>query len=161
MIQLGVDYFVAIFCRENHASVEKNDRRKEIAVRIRSKVAALASVAVAASWLIASAAPASAAGECGAGYVKAGDYQIGSLGSLEVYYNSAKGKNCAITRATKPRSGFKQVAIGLAGKVWSDVDEGTYTYYAGPVYVSARGQCIDVRGYIGKAVVMKRGVHCG
>ncbi|GAA3664065.1 spore-associated protein A [Nonomuraea antimicrobica] len=129
-------------------------------LRTRRKVAALASMVMVASWLIVSATPASAAGECGAGYRKVGNYKIGSVGALEVYYNSSNGKNCAITRASRPSSGYKQAAISVENQPWADYDEGNFKYYAGPVYVDARGKCIDVQGYIGRTYVLKETVHC-
>jgi hypothetical protein len=127
----------------------------------RNKFAVLAGAAMVSSCLFATATPASAAGECGSGYTQVDSYAIGSAGTLELYYNSSSGKNCAIARDSSPGSGYKAVYIGLENKPWADVDDGTFTYYAGPVYVSARGQCIDVRGDIGNTVTVKESVHCG
>lgn len=127
----------------------------------RNKLAVLASAAIVSAGLIATAAPANAAGECGAGYAHVDSYAIGSAGTLELYYSSSSGKNCAIARDRTPSSGFKAVYLSLANKPWADVDSGTFTYYAGPVYVSAAGKCIDVRGDIGSTVTVKESVHCG
>ena len=126
----------------------------------RSKLAVLAGATMVASSLFATATPASAAGECGSGYTRIDSYAIGSAGTLELYYNSGSGKNCAIARDSSPSYGYKAVYIGLADKPWADVDSGNFTYYAGPVYVSASHQCIDVRGDIGSTVTVKESVHC-
>ena len=126
----------------------------------RSKLAVLAGAAMASAWLIGTAAPASAAGECGSGYTHVDSYAIGSAGTLELYYNSGSGKNCAIARDSSPGNGYKAVYIGLADKPWADTDTGNFTYYAGPVYVSAAGRCIDLRGDIGSTVTVKQSVHC-
>jgi hypothetical protein len=113
------------------------------------------------SGLLATASPANAAGECGSGYSRIDSYPIGSVGTLELYYNSSSGKNCAIARATTPSYGYKAAYIGIANKPWAGVDAKSYTYFAGPVYVSAAGKCIDVRGDIGSKVAVKESVHCG
>lgn len=132
-------------------------------MRTRGKLATfLTGAALASTALVVGAAPASAAGECGAGYTKVGDYAIESQGRLEVYYSSSTGKNCAITRDSNPNSGFKAVHISVAGASgWADSDSGSFTYYAGPVYVSAPGKCIDVSVHIGTASTSKWSVHCG
>ena len=127
----------------------------------RSKLAFLAGAAMVSSWLFVTASPASAAGECGSGYTQVDSYAIGSAGTLELYYSSSSGKNCAIARDSSPGYGHKAVYIGLENKPWADVDSGNFTYYAGPVYVSAPGQCIDVRGDVGSTVTVKESVHCG
>lgn len=99
----------------------------------------------------ASAAP---LGSCGSGYSKVGSYPVtrsweGTAGHIDVYYSGASGKNCAITRPVSSLA-------GKAGNIWVCLDTNTardcdgttanYHYYAGPVYVPARGKCIDVRG---------------
>ncbi|MFI6457314.1 hypothetical protein ACIBF6_37880 [Streptosporangium amethystogenes] len=138
-------------------------------MRIRSKIATLASAALVSTWLVAGATPASAAGPCGGGYSRVGVYAIPAsgarTGTLEVYYNSSSGKNCALTYGYGSYAGRvnrKQVGISLAGKsAWAGVDNGMFKYYAGPVYVSARGKCISLRGQVATGVRNLNRVHCG
>ncbi|MER7665368.1 MULTISPECIES: hypothetical protein [unclassified Streptomyces] len=127
---------------------------------ITRRITAVATAATAISaGLLAMPQAASAApvGSCGSGYSKVGSYPVtraweGTAGRVDVYYSRAAGKNCAITR---PNASL----AGKAGHIWvcierasgapgrsCDGNSANYRYYAGPVYVSARGACIDVRG---------------
>ncbi|MET8381680.1 spore-associated protein A [Streptosporangium canum] len=138
-------------------------------MRTRSKIATLASAALVSTWLVAGAAPASAAGPCGGGYSRVGVYAIPAsgarTGTLEVYYSASSGKNCALTYGYGSYAGRvnqKQVGISLSGRsAWAGVDNGRFAHYAGPVYVSARGKCIDVRGQVAAGVRHLNRVHCG
>jgi hypothetical protein len=110
--------------------------------------------------------PYSASAICGSGYsvidkaVTEGKYYMYLL------YNSSNGKNCAVT--------LKQANLGtktltdvylLAENGTSDEDYGSYTYYAGPVYVSAASQCIEWGGFTtvsGSSYSYNSGwEHCG
>lgn len=82
-----------------------------------------------------------------------------AIGELDVYYDSSTGKNCAITQAGGPSWGIKkEMTVSLAichktGPSWNcdpgvNVDPGNYYYYAGPVSLGARGQCIMAEGGI-------------
>lgn len=141
-------------------------------LRLRSKLATLAGMALA---VTAPAAPAeAAAGACGSSYTLVGSYAIPQtgtrVGTLEVHYSSSTGKNCALAVGYGSTYGVKNtkaVYIGLAGPgvPWADSNSGSFAYYAGPVYVSAPGKCIAVQG-----VIFKGGsqytrhldrVHCG
>ncbi|SRR5579884_384239 len=80
------------------------------------------------------------------------------IGELDVYYDSSTGKNCAITQSGNQSWGVrKSMTVFLsicqqAGPGWgcnpSVFDSGNYSYYAGPVSLSARGQCIEATGSI-------------
>ncbi|WP_329089483.1 MULTISPECIES: hypothetical protein [unclassified Streptosporangium] len=138
-------------------------------MRTRSKIATLAGAAVLVStWLVSGATPASAAGPCGGGYNRVGVYPIPAggarTGTLEVYYNSSSGKNCALAYGYGRYAGSKnrkQVAISLSGKTsWADADNGLFVHYAGPVYVSARGKCISLRGQVASGVRQLYKAHC-
>jgi hypothetical protein len=101
--------------------------------------------------LVAGTAPASATGPCGSSYTRVGVYAIPSsgtrTGTLEVYYSSSTGKNCALAYGYGSYYGtktWKGVSISRADGSGEDVDGDYYEYYAGPVYISAPGQCIDV-----------------
>lgn len=100
------------------------------------------------------------------------------VGELDVYYDSASGRNCAkmnhagstwgkrlytevsVARC-RERSAVNQVCNATAG----GYDPGMYRYYAGPVSVPARGHCIVADGAIsigGKERWVYTGVsHCG
>ncbi|MCF6470383.1 spore-associated protein A [Nonomuraea sp. MG754425] len=145
-------------------------------MRIGNKSAALASaVALAACVASLTAAPAGAAvaaGPCGSGYKLVGTYDIskgGKQGTLEVRWNAGTGKNCALaygTGANYGRTAYKGVRIKVHGTSgWAGSDAGQYKYYAGPVYVTARGKCIsvagDIKGSQGIAFAFQQRVHCG
>ncbi|MEV6041602.1 spore-associated protein A [Nonomuraea sp. NPDC052116] len=134
-----------------------------------SKLAAvMGSVLIAGGLLTGLAAPASATGPCGSGYNRVGVYAIPEsgtrVGTLEVYYNSSSGKNCALTYGYGSTAGtttFKGVSIRLSGSYQGETEGGNYVYYAGPVYTSAPGKCIDVQGSVKNAKRWVGSVHCG
>ncbi|MFB6984610.1 hypothetical protein ACNPQN_32705 [Streptomyces sp. NPDC056297] len=126
---------------------------------INRRITAVATAVTALSaGLLATPSTASAAslGSCGSGYGKLGSYSVtrsgqGTAGHIDVYYSVASGKNCAITRPVSSLS-------GKAGHIWVCIEQtkgsvrdcdgvtSNYRYFAGPVYVSGRGQCINVSG---------------
>ncbi|MFC7647329.1 hypothetical protein ACFQX6_47540 [Streptosporangium lutulentum] len=138
-------------------------------MRSRGTLAILASTMMFSTWLVGGAAPASAAGPCGSGYNLVGSYPIpasgAKTGTINVYYNSGSGKNCAIAKGTGSNYGkknYKVVGISVSGAGrWTGYDSGLFSYYAGPVYVSARNKCIDVLGGVGSPQRVVRKVHCG
>ena len=83
-----------------------------------------------------------------------------TLGELDVYYNGSTGYNCAYTKSGGPTWGVsKRMEVWLFSCAETtpgnfcthkslDFDLGQYSYYAGPVYVSARGHCIQAMGGI-------------
>ncbi|MEU6724063.1 hypothetical protein ABZ917_10160 [Nonomuraea wenchangensis] len=140
-------------------------------MRTRKLATLLTGAALAASTtLVAGAAPAAAAGPCGSSYTRVGVYPIKRgdgtrTGTLEVHYSSSTGKNCALTYgygAYANTPSWKSVVISRGDGSGEDSNSGTFTYYAGPVYVSAPGQCIDVQGTVPDWVTLKlNNVHCG
>lgn len=106
-------------------------------------------------------------------------YGSSTYGYLDVYYNSATGKNCAMTRATGAAYGnasyidvylarCTQSSPGSTCTVDSSVaDPGPFHYYAGPVSLSAANRCIFADGFIiynGKAAYARTypaASHCG
>ncbi|MCO6010098.1 spore-associated protein A [Actinoallomurus purpureus] len=136
---------------------------------MRRRIAVAATVALASSWAVGAAAPAYATGPCGSGYTRIDVYDISTKsgvkkGSLELYYSSASGKNCALAYGVGSTYGtttYKSVSIARSGDYWTP-DFGDFKYYAGPVYVSAANTCIDLEGQIGSdADRVVNGVHCG
>ncbi|MEO3786171.1 spore-associated protein A [Actinocorallia sp. B10E7] len=112
------------------------------------------------------AAPASAAlygGQCGSGYnvVNLADFSD-ARGTIYLTYNSSTGKNCVVTVREKPGAAAPMDAyIRRSGTTtWID-DPGNYTTYAGPVYVSAAGSCVDWGGTIGTASRTILRTNCG
>ncbi|MFI7230499.1 spore-associated protein A [Nonomuraea angiospora] len=133
-----------------------------------SKLAAVVGSALIAGGLLTGlAAPASAAGPCGSGYGLLTSYPIKSgdelRAYLDVYYSSSSGKNCAVTRATKFAGTPHSMGVGMSrsGSTWVSDSSENYAYYAGPVYVSARGSCIDLWANDGWASLQLNKVHCG
>ncbi|GAA2378626.1 hypothetical protein GCM10010404_38620 [Nonomuraea africana] len=122
----------------------------------RKRLAIIAGAVLTSTWIVTSATPAGASGPCGNGYGRVGVYKIPEngdrMGTLEVYYNSRTGKNCALAYgygATYGSHAWKMVGISRSGATrYADQDSGNYTTYAGPVYVSARDTCINVNASI-------------
>ncbi|MFI6394941.1 spore-associated protein A [Nonomuraea sp. NPDC050547] len=137
----------------------------------RKLAALLAGTALAAATsLVVSTAPAGAAGPCGSGYTRVGVYGISHedgtrTGTLEVHYSSSAGRNCALTYGYGQYANtmsWKRVSISRGDGSGDHTDAGYYTHYAGPVYVSAPGQCIDVAGTVpGYTTRTLNNVHCG
>lgn len=102
-------------------------------------------------------------GACGSGYSVIDSLPISTLGTVYLTYNSNKGENCVVTvRATPGTATYMAAAIELAGDSSSAVvDQGTYTTYAGPVYLHAPGSCIDWEGQIGSVYTGEEDSHCG
>ncbi|KAB2590857.1 MULTISPECIES: serine/threonine protein kinase [Streptomyces] len=66
-------------------------------------------------------------------------------------YNASSKKNCAVTLKHPTTSSFyggkTTLGAGIRAEGGSWVrDEGQYAYYAGPVYVSASGKCVQFWG---------------
>lgn len=127
--------------------------RKKIALILATL---LMSLGLSAAGVI-TATVANAAGECGSGYSFLRSYAVyassgARTSTLEIYYNSSNGYNCAINRAAGITVGgtiYRGVWIKRYGQTTpscsgGDIrcDVGRFTYYAGPVYVYARGSCI-------------------
>ncbi|AUA11673.1 hypothetical protein GTZ89_06260 [Streptomyces sp. SID8382] len=105
-----------------------------------------------------------------------------TYGNIRLYYNSATGRNCAVNVKTSLGGYGKasHVSVTLkrcktstpgawcntSGEPWRQ-DWGNYTYYAGPVELSAAGRCIHVVGAVNDSPPHadgssgSNGVHCG
>lgn len=154
---------------------------------MRSKSAALAAVAVAiaGTGLIATAGTASAAptttaattaasaaaapaaaynGACGSGYGVVNSAAIGDLGTVYLTYSAKTGKNCVVTvRNTKGTAVYMRASVRvlITKDTQPVVDEGQYTKYAGPVYVTGKGHCIEWSGDIEDYGYYNGGSNCG
>jgi len=102
-------------------------------------------------------------GVCGSGYGVIDSLPISTLGTVYLTYNNATGKNCVVTvRATSGAAVYMAAAIQLTDDDSSQVvDDDFYTTYAGPVYLSAAGQCIDWAGQIANVYTEEDASHCG
>jgi hypothetical protein len=127
--------------------------------------ATCAATALAAALI--SAAPASAAtygGECGSGYSVVNSAPIGSKGTVFLTYSAATGKNCVVAkRDTAGSPVLIEAGLGLnpVGNHWPAYDGGQYRSYAGPIYLSAAGKCVDWMGRISGTEGGKRKTNCG
>lgn len=135
-------------------------------MRISRKTSAVGLTVAAAAGVLVAAAPASAAlygGQCGSGYnvVNVADF-TDKRGTVYLTYNSSTGKNCVVTVREKPGAAAPMDAyLRRSGTTaWAD-DPGNFTTYAGPVYVSAAGSCVDWGGTIGTASLTRTRTNCG
>ncbi|WP_062346483.1 hypothetical protein [Herbidospora yilanensis] len=132
----------------------------------KATVTAACATAVLAATLT-SAQPALAAsygGECGAGYGVVNSAPIGTKGTVFLTYSSSTGKNCVVAKRNSVGSRVLiEAGLGLnpVGTHWPQYDGGNYTSYAGPIYISAAGRCVDWMGRITGTEGGKRGTNCG
>lgn len=74
------------------------------------------------------------------------------VGGIDVYYSNSTGQNCVIVspNARYPRGTFHHITAALSksgSNRWEwDGPGKNYTQYAGPVYVYAKGSCINFYG---------------
>jgi hypothetical protein len=127
--------------------------------------ALVAAIAVVAT--VGSSAPAGAAAGCAGSLIESRNLDVGGkkVGELNVYYDSATGKNCAKMNHAGSTWGKRlktRVWVGICserepgGKTChydaktDAVDVGDYRYYAGPATTkkSAKGRCIAASGYL-------------
>jgi hypothetical protein len=112
------------------------------------------------------ASAASYTGACGSGYSVIDSMDVGD-GTAYLTYSSSSGKNCVVTVSDTPGTPMilgANLRLHRTDNVWKDSehDDGTYKYYAGPVYASAAGKCIDWGGHAASNYTrIDYGVHCG
>ncbi|MFD7919260.1 spore-associated protein A [Streptomyces sp. NPDC059740] len=99
-------------------------------------------------------------GACGSGYTVINSAPIGSLGTVYLTYNSAKGTNCVVTQRAKAGTAVPMSAT-VSTKFGTDTDKGNYTTYAGPVTVNGRGVCVAWGGAISGQSYANAGSNCG
>ncbi|ROO90399.1 hypothetical protein EDD29_8124 [Actinocorallia herbida] len=127
--------------------------------------AALSVTALAVTFAVAGpAAAATYGGECGSGYSVVNSAAIGSKGTVFLTYSFATGKNCVVAKRNSAGSAVlleAGLSVSPVGTHWPAYDGGYYTSYAGPIYVSAAGKCVDWMGRITGTEAGKRGTNCG
>ena len=136
-------------------------------MRISQKIAALGMTAAAATvGVLTNAAPAQTAlygGQCGSGYNVVNLIDLPDLrGTVYLTYNASSGKNCVVTLREHPGTAtLMEAYLRRSGTSSWAKDSGNFTTYAGPVYVSAAGSCVDWGGTIGTASKTRYGTNCG
>ncbi|WP_119290568.1 spore-associated protein A [Streptomyces sp. YIM 130001] len=131
--------------------------------------ASLLTVGVVGAGMVATAPAAGAAtaaagynGACGSGFGVVNSMPVGSAGTVYLTYNSKTGENCTVT--IRNSTGEPTHMVAYVRNVDTDEDsyeEGDFTQYAGPVYVAARGACVEWGGVIDKVQAWNFGSNCG
>ncbi|MDT3398106.1 spore-associated protein A [Streptomyces sp. B1866] len=88
-------------------------------------------------------------GVCGRGYQVVNSAPIGRKATVYLTYNPATGRNCVVTqRSAAGPAVWMSAWVQLVEDHESTpvVDSGKYTSYAGPVYLPARGYCVNWGG---------------
>ncbi|MFI7445338.1 spore-associated protein A [Nonomuraea indica] len=118
-------------------------------------VAALAGTFTTSSPAMAASSPIRA---CGGGSYHVIDKH--DLGKATIYLLYNGKTNCVVTWKDRPNSKFVLAWIWARSK-GMDRDSGGYSTYAGPVKVSAPGECIKWGGYYDGTEWSSRLEHCG
>ncbi|MEU9483468.1 spore-associated protein A [Streptomyces decoyicus] len=130
-----------------------------------SAVLAVASIATMTAATTATAAPKAAAynGACGSGYSVVNSVPVTGKGTVYLTYSARTGKNCVVTVRNSPGKPVYMYTYLTATDGSSDwvYDSGQYTSYAGPVYLPAKGICVDWGGSIESVSVSVSGSNCG
>ena len=98
---------------------------------------------------------------CGSGYAVDASHSI-SGATIYLLYNSSTGYNCVVTLATYTGGSVPMSATLKVEGGSSKTDSGSYTYYAGPVSLSAPGKCVIYGGsYNGSSWIESSWGNCG
>jgi len=98
---------------------------------------------------------------CGSGYAVDTSHSI-SGATIYLLYNSSTGYNCVVTLATYTGGSVPMSATLKVEGGSSKTDSGSYTYYAGPVALSAPGKCVIYGGsYNGSSWIESSWGNCG
>ncbi len=101
-------------------------------------------------------------GACGSGYGVIDAMSLPGLGTVYLTYSSGTGKNCVVTVRDNPGTSRAMAAkVSLSTSSTWIQDVGNYTTYSGPVYVSAKGKCVDWGGEISGVGSYEYNSHCG
>ncbi|KOG40401.1 Spore-associated protein A [Streptomyces decoyicus] len=126
---------------------------------------AVASIATMTAATTATAATKAAAynGACGSGYSVVNSVPVTGKGTVYLTYSAKTGKNCVVTVRNSPGKPVYMYTYLTATDGSSDwvYDSGQYTSYAGPVYLPAKGICVDWGGSIESVSVSVSGSNCG
>ncbi|MFI6484624.1 M23 family metallopeptidase [Nonomuraea sp. NPDC050663] len=98
---------------------------------------------------------------CGSGYSVVDSAGL-SGGTTYLLYNSGNGYNCVVTLKSVSLGTPSPVSAFLEPQGESRVtDSGSFGYYAGPVRLSAPGQCVRWGGSVGSSSYTSPFEHCG
>ncbi|GGO13748.1 serine/threonine-protein kinase [Microbispora bryophytorum] len=105
--------------------------------------------------------PYTAAGVCGGGYAVVDSHSYGQA-TTYLLYNASNGYNCVITMSKYVVAGkIKMSAVLKVQGGSSSTDSGSYTTYAGPLRLAAKGKCVIWGGGYGTAAWSSAWSHCG
>lgn len=99
---------------------------------------------------------------CGSGYKVINSHSYGNGGTTYLLYNAAAGKNCVVTLSAYEVPG--KIAMSAVLQVQgggSGGDSGEYSFYAGPVRLSAAKKCVIWGGGYGSSNWRSGWSHCG
>ncbi|WP_424890139.1 spore-associated protein A [Streptomyces sp. XH2] len=102
--------------------------------------------------------------ECGTGYTQVNEIPIPGRGTVFLAYNKAAGKNCVVTKRNSSAGSRLWVGSWLQRnqELKSKQEQyGFFTSYSGPVYLDAKGKCVDWGGEIDGYVVARYKTNCG
>ncbi|MCT4352340.1 acetyltransferase [Streptomyces sp. Je 1-79] len=113
------------------------------------------------------ASSAKAESACGSGYrvidgmPLSRDQTTYDWATVFLLYNGSTGKNCVVTVRDEPEFKVNMSAkVRVYGGSWiQDTDH--YSSYAGPVYVSAAGKCVQFHGMSNGSEYTSPWGHCG
>ncbi|WP_326826842.1 spore-associated protein A [Streptosporangium sp. NBC_01756] len=131
-------------------------RFKQGAALAVATVAALAGALATSSPAMAASSPISA---CGGGSYHVIDQH--DLGKATVYLLYNGTTNCVVTWKDSPNSTYVNAVMRVEGSTTWGQDPGNFSTYAGPVKISAKGQCIQWGGIYGSAYYTSPFEHCG
>ncbi|GAA4528484.1 M23 family metallopeptidase [Amycolatopsis samaneae] len=106
--------------------------------------------------------PYSAEQVCGSGFSVVDSQKLGTAGTAYLLYNASTKANCVTT--------LKAVSLGTASPVSAflevkgsarTTDQGSFTYYAGPVTKTAGATCVRWGGSVGASAYESPFEHCG
>ncbi|MEV4458188.1 protein kinase [Microbispora sp. NPDC049633] len=102
-----------------------------------------------------------AKGVCGSGYGVVDSHSYGQA-TTYLLYNASNGYNCVITLSKYVMSSkIKMSAVLKVQNGSSKTDSGSYTVYAGPIRLPAKGKCVIWGGGYGTAAWSSSWSHCG
>ncbi|MFI1567276.1 spore-associated protein A [Streptomyces sp. NPDC020490] len=118
--------------------------------RLASAAAVLGLTTAGMALTVGTAEAASYNSACGSGYSVIDSMDVGE-GNTFLTYNSSTGYNCVVTVSDTPGTAAyldARLRLHSTSTSWAagTVDDGSYKYYAGPIYVYAPNSCIDWGG---------------
>ncbi|WP_438484341.1 spore-associated protein A [Streptomyces sp. S186] len=139
---------------------------KRSSLLIGSTALALAGTATMGLAGTASAAPLAGGaynGACGSGYRVVNSAPVSGKGTVYLTYSAKTGKNCVVTvRNTPGKAVIVRAELGPSDHSSAPVfDSGKYTAFAGPVFLAAKGRCVDWGGAVESVSVRVAGSNCG